>query len=173
MTPAAFDSQPMPGDKMIERLCEARFSDDAKEKAAFGPPGGHWQCTEVLPFRLHEAPASFQRLNDIVLRATGNNDGLSRVFPHRPVCAIFTQNPFFSRQIWREWWAYGIYVSVALGNRDSPDIQQSLALTLPHTDWFPTNPDFLLHNNPTPFFVPHKCQRNPYRLYGSKNNRPN
>lgn len=65
----------------MERLGRARFIStldltkgywkvvltlDAKLNTAFSTATGHWQY-RVLPFRLHEAPATFQRLMDIVL----------------------------------------------------------------------------------------------------------
>ena len=78
-----FDSYPMPRpDEMIERLGPARFistldltkgywqvplTDRAKAKTAFSTPQGLFQYT-MMPFGVHGAPATFQRLMDRVLR---------------------------------------------------------------------------------------------------------
>ncbi|KAG5847077.1 hypothetical protein ANANG_G00122120 [Anguilla anguilla] len=78
-----FDAYPMPRvDELIERLGPARFlstldltrgywqvplSPQAKEKTAFVTPDGLFQY-RVLPFGVHGAPATFQRLMDQVLR---------------------------------------------------------------------------------------------------------
>ena len=78
-----FDSYPMPRtDEMIERLGPARYistldltkgywqvplTDRAKAKTAFSTPQGLFQYT-MMPFGLHGAPATFQRLMDRVLR---------------------------------------------------------------------------------------------------------
>ncbi|XP_064418480.1 uncharacterized protein LOC135358762 [Latimeria chalumnae] len=78
-----FDSYPMPRvDDLIERLGRARclttldltkgywqvpLTSRAREKTAFSTPEGLFQYT-VLPFGLHGAPATFQRLMDKVLR---------------------------------------------------------------------------------------------------------
>ncbi|XP_035266158.1 uncharacterized protein LOC118223565 isoform X2 [Anguilla anguilla] len=78
-----FDAYPMPRvDELIERLGPARFlstldltrgywqvplTPQAKEKTAFVTPDGLFQY-RVLPFGVHGAPATFQRLMDQVLR---------------------------------------------------------------------------------------------------------
>ncbi len=78
-----FDSYPiLRVDELIDRLGRARFFstldltkgywqvpllEDAKPKTAFSTRSGHWQY-RVLPFGLHEAPATFQRLMDVLLR---------------------------------------------------------------------------------------------------------
>ncbi len=78
-----FDSYPMPRvDELLDRLGRARFistldltkgywqvplTEQAKPKTAFSTPSGHWQY-RVLPFGLHGAPATFQRMMDILLR---------------------------------------------------------------------------------------------------------
>uniref|UniRef100_A0A8C5QSI0 Gypsy retrotransposon integrase-like protein 1 n=3 Tax=Leptobrachium leishanense TaxID=445787 RepID=A0A8C5QSI0_9ANUR len=78
-----FDTYPMPRvDELIERLGKARYlttidltkgywqvplTEQAKEKTAFSTPQGLFQYT-VLPFGLHGAPATFQRLMDKILR---------------------------------------------------------------------------------------------------------
>ena len=69
-------------DEFIERLGDARYittldltkgywqvplSQEAKEKTAFATPDGLFQY-RMLPFGLHGAPATFQRLMDRVLR---------------------------------------------------------------------------------------------------------
>uniref|UniRef100_K7G546 ribonuclease H n=1 Tax=Pelodiscus sinensis TaxID=13735 RepID=K7G546_PELSI len=78
-----FDAYPMPRvDELIDQLGKARFlstldltkgywqiplAPGAKEKTAFSTPEGLFQYT-VLPFGLHGAPATFQRLMDKLLR---------------------------------------------------------------------------------------------------------
>ncbi|KAL2103518.1 hypothetical protein ACEWY4_000386 [Coilia grayii] len=80
-----FDPYPMPRvDDLVERLGKAKFlttidlckgywqvplAEDSKELTAFRTPFGHYQFT-VLPFGLHGAPATFQRLMDRLLRGT-------------------------------------------------------------------------------------------------------
>ncbi len=69
-------------DELLDRLGRARYistldltkgywqvplSDNAKPKTAFSTPSGHWQY-RTLPFGLHGAPATFQRMMDILLR---------------------------------------------------------------------------------------------------------
>ena len=77
----AFDPYPMPRmDEMVERLGNARFhlckgywqmplSPHAQELTAFRAPSGLFQF-RVMPFGLHGAAATFQRLMDEVLRGT-------------------------------------------------------------------------------------------------------
>lgn len=78
-----FDAYPMPRvDELIERLGKAKYlttldltkgywqiplSQESKEKTAFSTPRGLFQY-KVMPFGLHGAPASFQRLMDKILR---------------------------------------------------------------------------------------------------------
>ncbi|XP_073727643.1 uncharacterized protein [Misgurnus anguillicaudatus] len=78
-----FDAYPMPHiDELIDRLGKARFistldltkgywqvplSSDSKEKTAFATPDGLYHYTH-LPFGLHGAPATFQRLMNRVLQ---------------------------------------------------------------------------------------------------------
>ena len=78
-----FDAYPMPRvDELMESLGESRFittldltkgywqvplSKQSKEKTAFATPDGLFQY-KMLPFGLHGAPATFQRLMDRVLR---------------------------------------------------------------------------------------------------------
>ncbi|XP_077962421.1 uncharacterized protein LOC144410313 isoform X1 [Gasterosteus aculeatus] len=78
-----FDAYPMPRvDELIDRLGTARFistldltkgywqvplTTRAREKTAFATPEGLYQYT-VLPFGVHGAPATFQRLMDKILR---------------------------------------------------------------------------------------------------------
>ncbi|XP_058858753.1 retrovirus-related Pol polyprotein from transposon 17.6 [Acipenser ruthenus] len=78
-----FDSYPMPRvDELIERLGSAKYlttldltkgywqiplSPKSREKTAFATPLGLFQY-KVMPFGLHGAPATFQRLMDIILR---------------------------------------------------------------------------------------------------------
>lgn len=78
-----FDAYPMPrADELIERLGEARYittldltkgywqvplAPADRPKTAFSTPAGQFQYT-VLPFGLHGAPSTFQRLMDKVLQ---------------------------------------------------------------------------------------------------------
>ena len=89
---SAFDAYPMPRvDELIERLGPARYistldltkgywqvplTDQAKEKTAFSTPDGLYQY-RVLPFGVHGAPATFQRMMDQILR------------PHRDYAAAY------------------------------------------------------------------------------------
>lgn len=77
-----FDAYPMPRvDELIEQLGPARFvstldltkgywqvplTERAKEKTAFSTPEGLYHY-KVLPFGVHGAPATFQRMMDQVL----------------------------------------------------------------------------------------------------------
>lgn len=78
-----FDAYPMPRvDELIERLGKAEYlttldltkgywqiplTPEAREKTAFATPWGLFQY-KVMPFGLHGAPATFQRLMDQILR---------------------------------------------------------------------------------------------------------
>lgn len=78
-----FDAYPMPRvDELIERLGKAKYlttldltkgywqiplSPESKEKTAFSTPRALYQY-KMMPFGLHGAPATFQRLMDKVLR---------------------------------------------------------------------------------------------------------
>jgi len=77
-----FESYPMPQVELIEPLGRTRYiftldltkgywqvplSSDSKQKTAFNTSSGHWQY-RTLPFGLHEDPATFQRLIELVLR---------------------------------------------------------------------------------------------------------
>ncbi|KAL1276731.1 hypothetical protein QQF64_036354 [Cirrhinus molitorella] len=78
-----FNGYPMPRvDELLDRLGRARYistldltkgywqvplTKEAKPKTAFSTPSGHWQY-RTLPFGLHGAPATFQRMMDILLR---------------------------------------------------------------------------------------------------------
>lgn len=82
-----FDPYPMPRvDDLIEKLGSAKYlttldlckgywqvplSPDSKELTAFKTPFGHYQF-RVLPFGLHGAPATFQRMIDQILQGTEN-----------------------------------------------------------------------------------------------------
>lgn len=81
-----FDAYPMARvDELIDKLGGARYlttldltkgywqiplTERAKEKTAFSAPSGHFQYTR-LPFGLHGAPATFQRMMDRILRPHG------------------------------------------------------------------------------------------------------
>ncbi len=100
-----FDGYPMPRvDELLERLGRARYistldltkgywqvplSDSAKAKTAFSTPNGHWQY-RTLPFGLHGAPATFQRLMDIVLR------------PHQQYVAAYLDNVVIHSEHWED-----------------------------------------------------------------------
>lgn len=99
------DAYPMPRiDEMIERLGPARFistldltrgywqvplTPQAKEKTAFATPDGLYQY-RVLPFGVHGAPATFQRLMDRVLR------------PHRQYAAAYLDDIVVHSTTWEE-----------------------------------------------------------------------
>ena len=100
---SAFDAYPMPRvDELIERLGPARFVSTldltkgywqvpltarAKPKTAFSTPEGLFQYT-VLPFGVHGAPATFQRLMDRVLR------------PHRDYAAAYLDDIVIHSPTW-------------------------------------------------------------------------
>ncbi len=100
-----FDGYPMPRvDELLDRLGRARYmstldltkgywqvplSDDAKPKTAFSTPSGHWQY-RVLPFGLHGAPATFQRLMDVLLR------------PHQPYAAAYLDDVVIHSETWED-----------------------------------------------------------------------
>uniref|UniRef100_A0A8C1M144 ribonuclease H n=1 Tax=Cyprinus carpio TaxID=7962 RepID=A0A8C1M144_CYPCA len=100
-----FDGYPMPRvDELLDRLGRARFistldltkgywqvplSKDAKPKTAFSTPSGHWQY-RVLPFGLHGAPATFQRLMDVLLR------------PHMAYAAAYIDDVVIHSETWGE-----------------------------------------------------------------------
>lgn len=78
-----FDTYPMPRvDELIERLghtkyiitldltkwyCQIPLTDQAKKKPTFSMPKGQWQYKR-MPFGLHGAPTSFQRMIDCILQ---------------------------------------------------------------------------------------------------------
>ena len=98
-----FDAYPMPRvDDLIERLGPARYlttldltkgywqvplTKSAREKTAFATPGGLFQYT-VLPFGIHGAPATFQRMMDQVLR------------PHRAYAAAYIDDIIIHSGSW-------------------------------------------------------------------------
>ncbi|XP_050984340.1 uncharacterized protein LOC127176618 isoform X2 [Labeo rohita] len=100
-----FDSYPMPRvDELLDRLGRARYistldltkgywqvplSEAAKPKTAFSTPSGHWQY-RTLPFGLHGAPASFQRLMDIILR------------PHQSYAAAYLDDVVIHSETWED-----------------------------------------------------------------------
>ncbi|KAL0200063.1 hypothetical protein M9458_003250, partial [Cirrhinus mrigala] len=100
-----FDSYPMPRvDELLERLGRARYittldltkgywqvplTDEAKPKTAFSTPFGHRQY-RTLPFGLHGAPATFQRLMDVVLR------------PHQTYAAAYLDNVVIHSEAWED-----------------------------------------------------------------------
>uniref|UniRef100_A0A9J8B9T8 ribonuclease H n=1 Tax=Cyprinus carpio carpio TaxID=630221 RepID=A0A9J8B9T8_CYPCA len=100
-----FDGYPMPRvDELLDRLGRARFistldltkgywqvplSKDAKPKTAFSTPSGHWQY-RVLPFGLHGAPATFQRLMDVLLR------------PHMAYAVAYIDDVVIHSETWGE-----------------------------------------------------------------------
>lgn len=100
-----FDAYPMPrADELIERLGPARFittldltkgywqvplTRAAREKTAFATPNGLYQYT-VLPFGVHGAPATFQRMMDRVLR------------PHHAYAAAYLDDIVVHSRTWEE-----------------------------------------------------------------------
>uniref|UniRef100_A0A3B1KDF6 Gypsy retrotransposon integrase-like protein 1 n=1 Tax=Astyanax mexicanus TaxID=7994 RepID=A0A3B1KDF6_ASTMX len=100
-----FDSYPMPRvDDLIDRLGKARYvstldltkgywqvplAPKDREKTAFATPSGLWHYT-VLPFGLHGAPATFQRLMDVVLR------------PHQSFAAAYLDDVIVHSETWGE-----------------------------------------------------------------------
>lgn len=100
-----FYNYPMPRvDELVELLGRACFistldltkgywqvplSKNAREKTAFSTPGGHWQY-RTLPFGLHGAAATFQRLMDIVLR------------PHRAYAAAYIDDVVIHSELWED-----------------------------------------------------------------------
>lgn len=102
---STFDSYPMPRvDELIERIGRARFIStldltkgywqvplmaEAREKTAFSTPSGHWQY-RVLPFGLHGAPATFQRMRDVLLR------------PHQQYAAAYLDDVVIHSEGWEE-----------------------------------------------------------------------
>ncbi|KAI2646018.1 Retrovirus-related Pol polyprotein [Labeo rohita] len=100
-----FDSYPMPRvDELLERLGRARFistldltkgywqvtlTKSAKPKTAFSTPSGHWQY-RTLPFGLHGAPATFQRMMDVLLR------------PHQSYAAAYLDDVVIHSETWEE-----------------------------------------------------------------------
>nr|XP_040058772.1 uncharacterized protein LOC120834693 isoform X2 [Gasterosteus aculeatus aculeatus] len=98
-----FDAYPMPRvDELIERLGPARFvstldltkgywqvplTETAKEKTAFATPEGLYHY-RVLPFGVHGAPATFQRMMDQVLR------------PHREYAAAYLDDVVIHSPDW-------------------------------------------------------------------------
>ncbi|XP_067305997.1 uncharacterized protein [Pseudorasbora parva] len=100
-----FDGYPMPRvDELLDRLGRARYistldltkgywqvplSETAKPKTAFSTPSGHWQY-RTLPFGLHGAPATFQRMMDIILR------------PHQAYAAAYLDDVVIHSEAWEE-----------------------------------------------------------------------
>ncbi len=65
------------------------LTEDAKPKTAFSTPSGHWQ-NRVLPFGLPGAPATFQRLMDVLLR------------PHQAYAAAYLDDVIVHSESWEE-----------------------------------------------------------------------
>ncbi len=100
-----FDGYPMPRvDELLDRLGGTRYistldltkgywqvplTEEAKPKTAFSTPSGHWQY-RVLPFGLHGAPATFQRMMDILLR------------PHQSYAATYLDDVVVHSESWEE-----------------------------------------------------------------------
>ncbi len=100
-----FDGYLMPRvDELLDRLWRAWFistldltkgywqvplTEQAKPKTAFSTPNGHWQY-RVLPFGLHGAPATFQRMMDILLR------------PHQSYAAAYLDDVFVHSESWED-----------------------------------------------------------------------
>ncbi|KAI2647466.1 Retrovirus-related Pol polyprotein from transposon 17.6 [Labeo rohita] len=100
-----FDGYPMPRvDELLDRLGRARYistldltkgywqvplTESAKPKTAFSTPSGHWQY-RTLPFGLHGAPVTFQRMMDIILR------------PHQAYAAAYLDDVVVHSEAWEE-----------------------------------------------------------------------
>ncbi len=100
-----FDGYPMPRvDELLYRLGRARYistldltkgywqvplSAEARPKSAFSTPSGHWPY-RTLPFGLHGAPATFQRLMDILLR------------PHQQYAAAYLDDVVIHSECWED-----------------------------------------------------------------------
>ncbi|KAL1251467.1 hypothetical protein QQF64_019263 [Cirrhinus molitorella] len=100
-----FDGYPMPRvDELLDRLGRARYistldltkgywqvplTKEAKPKTAFSTPSGHWQY-RTLPFGLHGAPATFQRMMDILLR------------PHQAYAAAYLDDVIIHSERWED-----------------------------------------------------------------------
>ncbi|KAL1269050.1 hypothetical protein QQF64_031339 [Cirrhinus molitorella] len=100
-----FDGYPMPRvDELLKRLGRARFistldltkgywqvafTESAKPKTAFSTPSGHWQY-RTLPFGLHGAPATFQRMMDVLLRT------------HQAYAAVYLDDVVIHSETWEE-----------------------------------------------------------------------
>ncbi|KAI2645879.1 Retrovirus-related Pol polyprotein from transposon 17.6 [Labeo rohita] len=100
-----FDGYPMPQvDELLDRLGRARYistldltkgywqvplTESVKPKTAFSTPSGHWQY-RTLPFGLHGAPATFQRMMDIILR------------PHQAYAAAYLDDVVVHSEAWEE-----------------------------------------------------------------------
>ncbi|KAL1261364.1 hypothetical protein QQF64_006629 [Cirrhinus molitorella] len=100
-----FDGYPMPRvDELLDRLGRARYistldltkgywqvplTKDARAKTAFSTPSGHWQY-RTLPFGLHGAPATFQRLMDVLLR------------PHQAYAAAYLDDVVVHSERWED-----------------------------------------------------------------------
>ncbi len=100
---STFDGYPMPRvDELLDRLGKARYistfdltkgywklplSPSSREKMAFSTPSGHWQY-RVLPFGLHGAPATFQRLMDVICR------------PHQEYAAAYLNDVVIHSESW-------------------------------------------------------------------------
>lgn len=89
-------------DELLDRLGKARYistldltkgywqvplSPSSREKMAFSTPSDHWQY-RVLPFGLHGAPATFQRLMDVILR------------PHQEYAAAYLDDVIIHSESW-------------------------------------------------------------------------
>ncbi len=100
-----FDGYLMPRvDELLDRLWRAWFistldltkgywqvplTEHAKPKTAFSTPNGHWQY-RVLPFGLHGAPGTFQRMMDILLR------------PHQSYAAAYLDDVVVHSESWED-----------------------------------------------------------------------
>lgn len=96
-------------DEMIEKLGQAKFittldltkgywqvplEESSKEKTAFSTPKGLFQFT-VLPFGLHSAPTTFQRLMNRILR------------PHQQYAAAYLDDVVIFNEDWKSPFAPG------------------------------------------------------------------
>ncbi len=90
-------------DELLDRLGKARYistldltkgywqvplSQSSREKTAFSTPNGHWHY-RVLPFGLHGAPATFQRMMDIFC-----------LRPHQAYAAAYLDDVIIHSECW-------------------------------------------------------------------------
>ncbi|KAL0149743.1 hypothetical protein M9458_054933 [Cirrhinus mrigala] len=125
-TKSEFDDYPMPQvDELLHRLGRAQYistldltkgywkvplSESAKPKTAFSTPSGHWQY-RTLPFGLHGAPATFQRMMDIIL------------WPHQSYAAAYLDDVERPEDPSASPWKRTSYTSTSSTQADRPQLR--------------------------------------------------